>query len=80
LPVPKGVHPKYRALVENRIKRGFMSYLSQNLNIKTYMSALRRVEAESGCIGDENNIPPPPTTFRITPPAFQKIKIVALRT
>jgi hypothetical protein len=25
-----------------------MSYLSQNLNIETYMSALRKVEAESG--------------------------------
>jgi hypothetical protein len=48
LPVPKGVHTKYRALVENRIKRGYMSYLSQNLNIETYMSALRKVEAESG--------------------------------
>jgi hypothetical protein len=51
-----------------------MSYLSQNLNIKTYMSALRRVEAESGVSAMKITFRPRRPLFELHRQLFKKSK------
>jgi hypothetical protein len=49
-----------------------MSYLSQNLHIKTYMSALRKVEAESGVSAMKITFRPRRPLFELHRQLFKK--------